>query len=225
VSDHRSLHISLPNRRPPKPRTLYTLPINVIQDLTDALGRRLTKTVATPTTIPDLEDAAWHLLDTVEGTTRKYSIRFGGKPKSLPWWRKNLAEIRDTCPEVYRKTYRQIRTSFYKAKIETARSLQEFGKILQDITTYLADATFRPANTRTLPPYAHHGPTLPPALADKYLDAPSDGEVFEAFYGYTSNTPGPDGIPFTVVKAAWEHILPHAKVIATAALALGKFPT
>lgn len=249
VSDHRSLHISLPNNRPPKPRTLYTLPAEDIQDLAEALGRRLTKTAPTPTTIPDLEEAAWYLLDTVEGTTREYSIRLGGKPKNLPWWNKSLAAVRDTHPEIYRKACRQTRTEFYKAKIENAHSPKDLGKILrwrkdplddrpllintgtrkltdpEDIATYLADAAFRPANTRTLPPYTHHGPTLPQTLADKCIEAPSDEEVLDAFCRCSSNTPGPDGIPLSVLRAAWEHILPHAKAITTAALALGKFPT
>ncbi|KAH7631408.1 hypothetical protein B0T09DRAFT_227468, partial [Sordaria sp. MPI-SDFR-AT-0083] len=153
----------------------------------------------------DLEELAWSITDTFEGTIKEHSITLGGKPKSMLWWNEHLAEARDGNPTVYRKACKETRTNFYRERRDSAKSPKKLGNILlwrkdslddrptlintqdgkltdpEDIATYLANAAFRPAREEPLPTYQHQGPTLPSDIAQWILDTPSDDEIREAF--------------------------------------------
>lgn len=249
VSDHRKLIITIPAVRTTPPPRKYLLPPDQLGDAVAALHRRLPRQPHAPTTADELDELAWSLTDTFEGTIREFSIPVGGRPKSMPWWNPTLAEARETDPAVYRKVCRDTRQTYYKDKIDNAKSPKDLGSILrwrkdplddrptlintperrlthpEEIATYLAHAAFRPPGEDPLPPYVHHGNTLPPDIAAWALEPPSDDELKEAFLRCGSNTPGPDGITLNTLKAAWNAVLPYLRAVTTASLLLGKFPT
>ncbi|EGS20216.1 uncharacterized protein CTHT_0047320 [Thermochaetoides thermophila DSM 1495] len=68
------------------------------------------------------------------------------------------------------------------------------------------------------------GPRLPPEWAVRLADPPSDNELRDAFFGTTSNTPSPDGVPLTFLRHTWELVRPATRAIAEGCIKWGAFP-
>ena len=68
------------------------------------------------------------------------------------------------------------------------------------------------------------GPRLPPEWAARLADQPSDNELRDAFFGTTSNTPSPDGVPLAFLRHTWELVRPATRAIAEGCIKWGAFP-
>ena len=64
-----------------------------------------------------------------------------------------------------------------------------------------------------------------PDLRTKLNTPPSDVELTDSFFGATSNTPDPDGVPLAFVRHAWDKLLAIARCLSEACLRPAYFPS
>ena len=187
------------------------------------------------------------MFDTLAGVAGRFSTRPDRHTKSAPWWSEVLATARETDPIVYRKLCKEVRVNFYRERVASAWTPAEWGKILRwrighsdDRPTVMVGNGRVISDTERMAAYlatqalacrgqegsrpAWPGPRLPPEWAARLADQPSDNELRDAFFGTTSNTPSPDGVPLAFLRHTWELVRPATRAIAEGCIKWGAFP-